>query len=117
MNNPLIPDVTHDILEGIHDLQGNIVPTHQALHYFPNGYGASVIQGPYSYGGAQGLYELAVLKRSSTTIDSDGHDLCYDSPIADDVVGYLTEGDVADCLIKIAALPPIPLEDPNAPQD
>jgi len=37
---------------------------------FPNGYGASVICNPYSYGGARGLYELAVLRN--------GH-ICYDT--------------------------------------
>lgn len=27
---------------------------------FDNGYGASVVKGPHTYGGDQGLYELAV---------------------------------------------------------
>ena len=32
------------------------------LIFFPNGFGASVISGKYSYGGPEGLYELAVLR-------------------------------------------------------
>ncbi|WP_279018525.1 hypothetical protein [Megasphaera elsdenii] len=35
---------------------------HYEFH-FKNGYVASVIRGPYSYGGPQGLYELAVLRK------------------------------------------------------
>jgi len=68
----------------------------QAYAEFPNGYGASIIRGPHSYGGAQGLYELAVLK--------DDH-LCYDTPVTDDVRGYLSEDDVTGLLEDIAALP------------
>ena len=50
---------------------------------FDNGYGASVVKGPMSYGGKNGLYELAVL-------DSNG-ELHYDNPVANgDVVGYLS---------------------------
>jgi len=64
---------------------------------FPNGYGASVIQGPYSYGGSEGLFELAVT-------DDKGH-LVYDTPITDDVKGWLTEEDADDLLVAIAALP------------
>lgn len=61
---------------------------------FPNGYGASVIDD--GYGARQGLYELAVL-------DLDGH-LTYDTPITDDVLGFLTEAEVAEALSAIAAL-------------
>jgi hypothetical protein len=63
---------------------------------FANGYGASVIIGRGSYGGEDGLYELAVMKDGS---------LCYDTPITDDVVGRLSEQDVTELLARIEALP------------
>lgn len=72
----------------------------QALAFFPNGYGASVIIGPYTYGGNKGLYELAVLKGSEAKCA-----LCYDTPITSDVIGNLTPADVTELLKKIEALP------------
>ena len=63
---------------------------------FPNGYSASVIRGNYTYGGPQGLYELAVLY--------DG-EIVYDTPVTNDVIGHLTEGDVTERLNEIASLP------------
>jgi hypothetical protein len=63
---------------------------------FENGYGASVVKTPHSYGGDRGLYELAVL-------DSDGK-LTYDTPITDDVIGYLRDIDVTDVMEKIQQL-------------
>jgi hypothetical protein len=64
--------------------------------HFENGFGASVVSHDYSYGGAGGLYELAVL------FDNEIH---YDNPIANgDVRGYLTEDDVSELLIKIQQL-------------
>lgn len=63
---------------------------------FDNGFGASVVKGPYTYGGDQGLYELAVL-------DSDG-ELTYMTPITSDVEGYLTEEDVTKLLEQIQNL-------------
>lgn len=64
--------------------------------YFENGYGASVVMGPYTYGGKEGLYELDVL-------DSNG-DLTYETPITDDVIGYLNEDDVTEVLKQIQEL-------------
>ena len=64
---------------------------------FENGYGASVVRGAYTYGGDQGLYELAVL-------DSNG-DLTYDTPITNDVLGHLSEDDVTEVLKEIQLLP------------
>lgn len=72
----------------------------QAVTFFPNGYGASVIKGPHSYGGPSGLYELAVLKGSEGKSS-----LCYDTPITNDVMGYLSPPDVTALLHKIEALP------------
>ena len=63
---------------------------------FENGYGASVVKGEYTYGGRDGLYELAVL-------NSNG-DLIYDTPVTSDVEGYLSETQVTDLLIKIQQL-------------
>ena len=67
----------------------------QARITFDNGYGASVIKSPHSYGGNQDLYELAVIKDDA---------ICYDTPITDDVLGYLTEDDVTKYLGKIQEL-------------
>jgi len=63
---------------------------------FDNGYGASIVKGPMSYGGDRGLYELAVL-------DSNG-DLTYDTPVTSDVEGYLSEEDVTKLLEQIQKL-------------
>jgi hypothetical protein len=63
---------------------------------FDNGYGASVVKHEFSYGGKDGLYELAVL-------DTNG-DLTYETPITDDVIGYLREEDVTDVMEKIQKL-------------
>ena len=72
----------------------------QWLYRFGNGYGASVVQGPYSYGGPDGLYDLAVIK-----FDGSGEwDLTYETPVTDDVLGHLTVDDVAAALAGIAAL-------------
>lgn len=66
------------------------------VYEFENGYGASVVSHDGSYGGKQGLYEIAVL-------DSTG-DLCYSTPITDDVIGYATEDKVLDTLHRIRML-------------
>ena len=63
---------------------------------FDNGYGATVVQGPHTYGGADGLYELAVVGKND--------EICYDTPVTGDVEGYLSEAQVTDLLIKIQQL-------------
>ena len=68
----------------------------QAVVQFKNGYGASVIQGEMSYGGREGLFELAVYGK-------DGN-ISYSTPITGDVLGYLTEDDVTETLVKISKL-------------
>lgn len=68
----------------------------QYKYYADNGYGASIIQTTGSYGSKQGLWELAVL-------DSTG-EITYNTPITDDVLGYLTEEEVNETLKKIKKL-------------
>tara|TARA_B100000900_G_scaffold227662_1_gene193288 strand:- start:239 stop:502 length:264 start_codon:yes stop_codon:yes gene_type:complete len=66
------------------------------VYEFENGYGASVVSHDVSYGGDRGLYEIAVL-------DSKG-DLCYSTPITDDVVGYAGVQTVYETLDRIKSL-------------
>ena len=68
----------------------------RACIMFENGYGASVVKGEHTYGGRDGLFELAVL-------DSNGQ-LTYETPVTDDVEGYLTEDDVTKLLEQIQSL-------------
>ena len=85
------------------DLEFKLHPNHiggkQARIIFDNGYGASIIRTPLSYGGKIGLYELAIL-------DEEGH-VCYTTPITDKVIGYLREEDVSEVMIRIQNLPTI----------
>ena len=67
----------------------------QWIFEFSNKYGASVIKCDYSFGGNEGLFELSVLY---------DNDLCYSTPITDDVLGYLTEDDVSELLDRIEQL-------------
>lgn len=62
---------------------------------FPNGYGASVVRSSFSYGGNEGLYELAVIKNE---------EICYDSGVTEDVIGYLDETEVCKLLDEIQDL-------------
>lgn len=68
----------------------------QAIVDFDNGYGASVVRGSFTYGNDRGLYELAILHHG---------ELCYDSGLAEDVVGWLDENGVTEWLGKIENLP------------
>ena len=67
-----------------------------ARTFFDNGYGVSVVKGPYTYGGSNGLYELAVL-------NSEG-EISYNTDITDDVIGHLSENEVSEVLEKIQSL-------------
>jgi len=62
-------------------------------------YSASVVSHEFSYGGNDGLWELAVLYDNQ---------LCYTTPITDDVIGYLTADEVQKILARIDTL-----RDPN----
>ncbi|MCY7157481.1 hypothetical protein MK525_03145 [Streptococcus gallolyticus subsp. gallolyticus] len=67
---------------------------YQKIYFFENGYGASVINHSYS----QGL-EMAVIQEKN-----DDYRLCYDTPITDDILGYLDENEVEEYLKKIKEL-------------
>lgn len=62
---------------------------------FENDYGASVVKHDYSYGSKRDLFELAVME---------GNELCYSTPITNDIIGYLSNDEVLTLLKKIKAL-------------
>ena len=64
---------------------------------FDNGFGASVVKHDFSYGGKDGLYELAVIDK--------GGEVTYSTPVTNDVVGYLNEDEVTGLLEQIQQLP------------
>jgi hypothetical protein len=61
---------------------------------FENGYGVSVIE--HGYGSEFGLKELAVLHSGG---------ICYDTPITSDVMGHLTDEEVAEIIEQVKQLP------------
>ena len=69
---------------------------------YPNGYAASIVKNVYtngasmSYGSGEDLWEFAVLR---------GGKLCYDTPITDDVIGYLAEDDIVALAKEVKELP------------
>ena len=69
----------------------------QRIYRFPNGYGASVVRHENSYGGREGLFELAVLNSSDDT-----------TPVTIDVEGWLTIENVDKLLDHISKLPKAP---------
>jgi hypothetical protein len=81
--------------------------TERRRYYFNNDHGASVIRTPYSYGGRDGLWELAVLEKAAEGAwDAwDAWDLCYTTPIADEVIGWLSDDEVEALLDRIEKLP------------
>lgn len=90
-------------MKSFHDLKFDKHPNWpgvQALLFFDNGYCVSVIRSPYSYGGMDDLYELAVLKGGE-----EQYDLCYGTPVTDDVLGSLSEEDVSKAMAEVQALP------------
>ena len=101
----------------INDHRAGEVGNKQWLYRFANGYGASVVQGQYTYGGPEGLYELAVIKfdcPSGIWSGADQWELTYETPVTNDVLGWLSVEDVAAALVRIATLGTVALEHANA---
>ena len=62
---------------------------------FDNGYSVSVVCGDLFYSNGMDTYELAILK--------DRH-ICYNTPITDDVIGYLSEDEVTEVMKRVQEL-------------
>ena len=71
----------------------------QAILFFPNGDGISVVRNACSLTTVD-TWEIAILKGTESY-----YDLCYDTPITDDVIGYCSEEDVSNIMKQIQDLP------------
>ena len=67
----------------------------QYIFNFSNGYGASVVGGPSRHGDGKMTFELAVLKRG---------EICYDTPITNDVLSLQTAEEIEQALNAIKKL-------------
>ena len=74
----------------------------QEIHRFDNGYGASKVMHDFSYGGGRNLWEIAVIKFTGDG-EWDWH-IRYDTPITDNVLGYLTYTEAQAVLQQIKEL-------------
>ena len=73
----------------------------QFIFKFLNGYGASVINNSFSYSSKEAPWEVAVIK----FLDDGEWEIVYDTPVTDNVLGYLTDSQVAEALTQIKNLP------------
>ena len=68
----------------------------QAIMYFQNGFGVSVVSGRLFYTSEGGPYELAVLRKNGS--------IAYDTPITDDVLGHLNRNEVTEIMRQVQEL-------------
>lgn len=66
-----------------------------AVMRFDNGYGISVVKGNMFYSNGIDTYEVGILKEGV---------LCYDTPITDDVIGYVNADEVSNIMKQIQEL-------------
>jgi hypothetical protein len=86
----------NDLIFGQH-INNCIKDTKQARMQFDNGYGISVLLGGEGiYSNGIDTYEVAILY---------DNELCYDSGLCDDILGYQTESEITELMVKIQSLP------------
>lgn len=66
-----------------------------AVMRFDNGYGISVVKGNMFYSNGIDTYEVGILKEGV---------LCYDTPITNDVIGYVNADEVSNIMKQIQEL-------------
>lgn len=75
----------------------------QAVMFFENGYGASVLFGKPFYSNGIDTYELAVVHR----VGEDSFVIKYDTGITNDVLACISKEEVTEAMKKVQELKPI----------
>ena len=87
----------------------NVMRSDRWIFRFENNYGASIVKGPYSYGGKEGKYELGLIKFYSENPydwklyydEYDAEPETYNKYCYCDVAGYLNISDIINYLNDI----------------
>ena len=79
----------------IFEVHPNFPNSKQARIDFENRYGVSVIIGKGLYSNGINTYELAIIYDNK---------ICYDTPITNDVMGYLTEDEISNIMKQVQYL-------------
>lgn len=91
--------VCADLIESVEDKSSDGFTRARVI--FKNGYQLSIIRGEYSYGGREGLFEIAPYTKQG---DMDG-DLFDEKDQGDDVLGFLDADEVNYYIKKIGEMP------------
>ena len=73
---------------------------YQRVYRFNNGYGASVVQGPKTFGGPEGLWELAVIKFDGEEFYE--YDVDENNSVSNEAIGHLGEHEIEPLLVAIS---------------
>ena len=76
----------------------------QARMDFPNGFGVSVVCGQFFYCSPKKNLPDASMYHTYEVAIVEGGSLTYDTPITDDVLGYLTPTEVTDVMGQVQSL-------------
>lgn len=76
------------------------IDSYQAIIFFDNKYGASIITGSNAYVNNTNPYELAIIYGNKTH-----YDLIYDTYITGDIIGYCNKEKINELLKSISKLP------------
>lgn len=101
MQNLIISDIPKKIVSMI-DNSDRFMS--RILVKFVNGYQLSIIRGDFSYGGASGLFEIAIIDNLGEFCTNQVFATRYGKSLNDNVIGWLDECEVKDWAIYIANL-------------
>lgn len=92
---------SHPMLLHARRLATNRAGNEQVVYRFRNGYGASMIWDKMQ---SEPVYELAVTRYSGP--EDGSWELCYETPITDDVMGHMDADIAMSVLEQVGDLPP-----------
>ncbi len=97
MKNLELKELRQEVLDYLSSQKNKEV---NLIIYFNNNYGVSIVRNKYSFGNERKLFEVAVIKKNNGSFKLD-----YNTPVTDDVEGWLTPEEVGFMALAVALLP------------